>query len=239
MYFLSPKAKLEEVYVGLGALILGPSVIGAGTVIDSYVVVGYLTRLSLSALRSLRVNVKGLVEESDRLSRGARIGRNCLVRTGSVIYEDCELGDDVELGHNVLVRERTVIGRGTTIGTGAIIEGQCRIGERVSVQSNAFLPLLTVIEDDVFIGPRVVITNDKYPKSRRIVPTVVKRGAVLGANATLIAGVTVGEEAVVAAGAVVTRDVKPGKLVAGVPAREVGDVADYKAKKKIYELGNS
>ncbi|MEM1538674.1 MAG: DapH/DapD/GlmU-related protein [Candidatus Nezhaarchaeales archaeon] len=235
MYFLSPKAKLEGVHIGPGALILGPSSIGAGTLIDAFVVVGYLTRSSLMSLRSLNINATKLLEEGDKLSRGAKIGRNCLIRTGSVIYEGCEIDDEVEVGHNVLIRENTITGRSTVIGSGTIIEGQCRIGRNVSIQSNAFLPLLTVIEDDVFIGPRAVITNDKYPKSRRIVPTVVKRRAILGANATIIAGVTVGEEAVVAAGAVVTKDVKPGKVVAGVPAKEVGDVADYKAKKKAYE----
>lgn len=235
MHFVSSRAKFKGAYVGPGALILGPTVIGTGTVVDAYVVIGYPTRSSLATLRSLKANAERLIEGSDKRSKGARIGKNCLVRTGSVIYEGCKIGDDVEIGHNVLVREYTVIGRSTTIGTGTIIEGQCRIGRDVSVQSNAFLPLLTVIEDGVFVGPRVVITNDRYPKSRRIVSTVVKKGAVLGANATIIAGVTVGENAIIAAGAVVTKDVKPGKLVVGVPAREVGDVAGYKAKQEAYE----
>jgi len=146
-----------------------------------------------------------------------------------------EIGDGVEFGHNVLVRELTKIGSRVRIGTQTIIERDVKIGDGAWIQSLVYIPNGTVIEEGVFIGPNAVITNDKYPPSRRLAPVVIRRGAVIGANATLVAGIEVGEDAVVAAGAVVTRDVPPGVIVAGVPARVIGKAEDYYKKKAVYE----
>jgi len=223
MGFISPRAKINARYVSPDAYIYGPTAVGEESYIDA-AVIGYPSRSKLLTFKP-----------PDEVSNGARIGRGVIVRSGVVIYEDVEIRDGVEFGHNVLVRELTKIGSRVRIGTQTIIERDVKIGDGAWIQSMVYIPNGTVIEEDVFIGPNAVITNDKYPPSRRLAPVVIRRGAVIGANATLVAGIEVGEGAVVAAGAVVTRDVPPGVVVAGVPARVIGKADEYMKKKAVYE----
>lgn len=228
MGFISSKARLSEAVVG-DAVILGPSVVGKGSFIDDWVTIGYPVRRKIKTIKR--------IDELDSVSDGARIGEACVIRRGTVIYENVEVGNNVETGHNVLIRENTAIGDGARIGTSTIIDGNVKVGRGVNIQSMVYIPIGTVIEDDVFIGPNVVITNDKYPPSRRLQGVVIRRGAVIGANATLIAGIEVGEGAVVAAGSVVTRNVEPRTVVAGVPARPIYSVDEYLMKRRVYESG--
>ena len=152
--------------------------------------------------------------------RGAVIGRNALIRSGTVIYCDVEIGDDFQCGHNVLIRERTRIGNHVAVGTATVIEGDTTIGSDVRIQSLAFIPTNTVIGNGVFIGPHAVLTNDRYPPHGRpeLKGPVLEDNSVVSANATVLPGITVGKGACVAAGAVVTRDVPARKLAIGVPA---------------------
>ena len=153
--------------------------------------------------------------------RVAVIGKNALIRSGTTIYCDVEIGDDFQCGHNVLIRERTRIGSRVAVGTATIIEGDSGIGDDVRIQSLAFIPTHTVIGDGVFIGPHVVLTNDRYPPLGRpeLRGPVLKDHSVIGANATVLPGIVVGKGACVAAGAVVTRDVPAHRLAIGVPAQ--------------------
>jgi acetyltransferase-like isoleucine patch superfamily enzyme len=122
------------------------------------------------------------------------------------------------------VRERTEIGDESVVGRGASVENDVRIGERVRMQTGAYVTAWSVVEDDVFVAPGALLTND--PTAGRRTPDVELRGATLrrgcriGAGAVLLPGIEVGADAFVAAGAVVTRDVPPEALVMGVPARE-------------------
>ena len=170
--------------------------------------------------------LKGLGCEVDVNKRLVEIGDNVVLRSGCVVYEDVKIGCDVEFGHHVLVREGTEIGDGSKIGTNTVIDGFSRVGRRVSIQSNVYIPLNTVIEDHVFLGPNVVLTNDKYlmRTDYELRGPVIRRGASVGANATILPGVEVGVEAMVGAGSVVIRDVPPKTIVAGVPARKIGEV---------------
>ena len=219
------------------AVILGGSVVGDGSIVDAFTIVGYPSRRSLAgALEALGVG-GGYLEVLDRASRGARVGANCHLRSFTVIYEDVVLGDNVQTGHHVLIREGTVVGSGSVVGSGTIIDGGVRIGERVRIESGVYIPPGTVIGNDVFIGPRAVFTNDRYPPSRRLVGAVVEDGAVIGANATILPGVRIGRGAVVAAGSVVTRDVPEETVVAGVPARPIAGRAEYEEKRRRWETG--
>lgn len=152
---------------------------------------------------------------------GTTLGRNALLRSGTVIYCDVEIGDDFQCGHGVLIRERTSIGNGTSIGSMSVIEGYTSIGSGVRIQSMVFIPAHTTIGDRVFIGPHAVLLNDRYPPRGRpsLQGPCIKEDAVIGGNSTLLPGITVCEAAVIAAGAVVTRDVPPCTLAIGVPAR--------------------
>ena len=153
--------------------------------------------------------------------RGAVIGKNALIRSGTVIYCDVEIGDDFQCGHNVLIREKTRIGSRTAVGTATVIEGETTIGSDVRIQSLAFIPTNTIIGNGAFIGPHAVLTNDRYPPLGRpeLRGPVLRDRAVIGANATVLPGITIGEGACVAAGAVVTRNIPPRKMAIGVPAR--------------------
>lgn len=144
----------------------------------------------------------------------------------AVVEDGAEIGAGTNVWHFVHVRsgarvgERCVLGKSVFVDAGAVVGSGCRIQNFVSIYSGVTL------EDDVFVGPSAVFTNDRYPRASgdrwQLLPTLVRRGASIGANATLLCGITVGEWAVVGAGAVVTRDVEPHRLVVGNPAKAVG-----------------
>lgn len=149
------------------------------------------------------------------------IGDSAVIRAGTVIYCAVTIGDDFMTGHNVVVREDTVIGDHVLIGTNSVIDGSTKIGSHVSIQSMVYIPTNSVIGDHVFIGPNAVFTNDKYPvriKAELIGP-ILRNGVTIGANATVLPGIEVGDGAVVAAGAVVTKNVPAWRLAVGSPAR--------------------
>lgn len=152
---------------------------------------------------------------------GVTLGRNATIRSGTILYCEVVAGDDFQTGHNVMIREKTRIGDRVAIGTNTICEGNCQIGSDVSVQSMAFIPTNTWIGDRVFVGPHVVLTNDRYPPTGigGLAGPVIEDGAAIGANTTVLPGVRIGAGALVAAGSVVTRDVPPGMLAVGNPAR--------------------
>lgn len=150
------------------------------------------------------------------------IGRDCVIRSGAVIYSAVKIGDRFRSGHNTLIRDNTVIGDSVLVGTGAVVDGDCIIGNRVSIQTGVYITKDTTIEDGVFMGPLSVTTNDKYMKyGAELRGPIIKQGARVGANATILPGVVVGRNSVVGSGAVVTRDVADNDVVAGNPARSI------------------
>jgi acetyltransferase-like isoleucine patch superfamily enzyme len=164
---------------------------------------------------------------------GTTIGKDAVLRSGTIIYCDVIIGDRFQSGHNVLIREKTQIGDRVSIGTAVIIEGNTRIGCDVSLQSMVYIPTNTTIGDHVFIGPNAVLTNDRYPPSGigGLVGPVIESHAAIGANATILPGIHIGEGALVAAGAIVTRDVPAHTLAVGAPAK-IQDLPSALATKK-------
>jgi acetyltransferase-like isoleucine patch superfamily enzyme len=150
---------------------------------------------------------------------GTTIGHHAILRSGTIIYCDVIIGNYFQSGHNTLIREKTRIGDRTAIGTATVIDGNTSIGNDVSLQSLVYIPTNTTIGNHVFIGPNAVLTNDRYPPSRCLKGPVVKTGAAIGANATILPGVCIGEGALVAAGSIVTRDVPDYMMAVGTPAR--------------------
>jgi acetyltransferase-like isoleucine patch superfamily enzyme len=150
---------------------------------------------------------------------GSTIGRHAVLRSGTIIYCDVIIGNNFQSGHNTLIREKTRIGDRTAIGTATVIDGNTIIGNGVSMQSMVYIPTNTIIGDSVFIGPNAVLTNDRYPPSGSLEGPVIKAGAAIGANATILPGVCIGEGAFVAAGSIVTRDVPDHMMAIGTPAR--------------------
>ncbi len=228
--YLSSRSKILG-RVMEGAVILGASIVGEGTFIDDYVTIGYPSR------DKLREKSVTSYDDLDKVSEGAMIGRGCIIRRGSIIYENSRLDDGVELGHNVLVRSGSRIGRSSRIGTGAQIDGDVMIGDEVSVQSLAYIPAKSRIGNKVFIGPLVCVTNDLYPPSRRLVGISIEDEAVIGAASILLPGIRIGKGAVVAAGSIVTEDVDEYSVVMGSPAKPYETRTNYETKKRAYEAG--
>ena len=149
-----------------------------------------------------------------------------------VIFPRVDIGGGTRLGNYVLIRSDTRVGTDCTIGSHCDIEGEVAIGNRVSLQSFCYITRGVVIEDDVFCGPSMVFTNVMNPRSavsrkEEYMTTRVRRGATIGANATIICGSTLGEYAFVGAGAVVKGDIPPYAMVVGVPARIAGWMSQH------------
>lgn len=161
----------------------------------------------------------GYVHDAD--APPAVIGDDATVREGTIVYADSSIGDEFTTGHNAVVREETTVGDDVLVGTDTTIDGSSTIGSHVSLQTGVYVPTETTIGDRVFVGPRAVLTNDPHPLRREadLVGPTLEDDASIGANATLLPDVTVGEGAFVAAGAVVAEDVPPETLAVGVPAR--------------------
>lgn len=168
------------------------------------------------------------------------IGDGARLRTHTVIYAGVVIGETFQSGHGVLIREFTRIGRGVSVGSGSVVEHHVEIGNEVRIHSQVFIPECTVLEDGCWIGPRVVLTNVPYPISKRAKEYLranrICRGAKVGANATVLPGVVVGERALVGAGAVVTRDVPPETVVVGNPAKVIKKIWDLRYSEDPTEL---
>jgi len=146
----------------------------------------------------------------------------------AVVEEDVVIGSGTRIWHFVHIRKGARIGKNCNIGKGVYIDKNVVIGDNVKIQNFVSIYYGVTLEDDVFVGPHATFTNDLYPRSFnadwQVVPTIVKKGASIGANATIVCGVTIGEYAMVGAGAVVTKDVPAFGLVYGNPARLKGFV---------------
>jgi acetyltransferase-like isoleucine patch superfamily enzyme len=193
----------------------GRNWIGAYTMILENVILGYPTSDVLVSMMTKRTRTE------DLRYPGVRIGHHCIIRSEAVIYRDVEIGNYVRTGHKVLIREKSRIGNHVLVGTNVVVDNESRIGNRVSIQSTVYIPTGTVIEDGVFIGPNAVFLNDRFPirvKTALTAP-VIRKGATIGGNATILPGVVVNEGAFVAAGAVVTKNVPAWHIAIGAPAR--------------------
>jgi acetyltransferase-like isoleucine patch superfamily enzyme len=159
------------------------------------------------------------------------IGDGTVVSTGAIVFAGSRIGARVILGDQSCVRERVTIGDDVVIGRGSLVENDTTIGAMTKIQAEAYITAYSTLEEHVFIAPCVVTTNDNYmgrtERRRELVkgPTI-RRGARIGGGAVLCPGIEIGEEAFVGAGAVVTKDVAPGVIVVGNPARVLREVPE-------------
>lgn len=204
--------------IGHGVVIHPDTIIGNGVRIDDNTVIG---KLPMKAALSAITREQSLT--------GCEISDHCLVGALAVIYRGCRLGAHVLVADLASIREDVEIGGYTIIGRGVTVENKVRIGQRCKIETEAYITALSEIEDSCFIAPEVTFTNDNFvgrtkDRFKFHKGVTLKRGARVGANATLLPGICVGGDSLIAAGSVVTRDVPGGKIVCGVPARELRDV---------------
>jgi UDP-2-acetamido-3-amino-2,3-dideoxy-glucuronate N-acetyltransferase len=146
-----------------------------------------------------------------------------------VIYRGCEIGRKVLVADLATIRENVTVGDFTIVGRGVAIENYCRIGRYVKLETNAYITAYSELDDRVFIAPCVATSNDNFigrseERFKHFKGITVRRGGRIGVNATILPGIIIGEDALVAAGALVTKDVPAHKIVAGVPAKVFRDV---------------
>lgn len=207
----------EEVLFGAHVVVHDDTVIGAGCAIEDHAVLGKRPRLSPHSRASGTV-------------RGLRIGAGASVGTGAVLFAGADIGERAIVGDQAFVRERSTVGAGSVIGQGSALDNDVLVGARARVQSRVYLTAFTVVEDDVFVGPGALTTNDhtmaRHDSQSPLRGPTLRRACRIGGGAVILPGVEVGAEAFVAAGALVTRDVPARAVVMGVPARVVREVPE-------------
>ncbi len=198
------------------ARLYGENIIGEGCIILENVIIGY------PATETLQDIMIGKIAYEELKQPATSIGDHALIRSGTIIYSNVKIGRNFRTGHNALIRENTIIGDNVLIGSQVVIEGNAVIGNNVSIQSNAFIPVNSEIGDMVFIGPGAILTNEKYPAARIgnvLKGPVLRKGVSVGAGAVILPAIIIGEGSMIAAGAVVTRDVPEWHIAVGSPAR--------------------
>ena len=208
----------DNCHIGYNVVIKEGTIIGNNVRIDDNTVIGkYPMRASLSIFKK-ELNLSP-----------AHIGSNCLIGTNTVIYIGSSISNNVLIADLASVRENTTIGEYTIIGRGVTIENYVKIGKCCKLESECYITAYSELEDYVFIAPGVVTSNDNFlgrteERFKHFKGITVKRGGRIGANAVILPGKTIGEDALIAAGSVVTKDVPPRKIVMGSPAQIIREV---------------
>lgn len=237
--FISDKAKLGEnitfdknIIIEDGVIIGGNCQIGYNVVIRKGTIIGNNVRIDDNTVIGkcpMRASLSIFKEESNLPP--TNIGSNCLIGANTVIYVGSSISNNVLIADLASIRENTAIGECTIIGRGVTVENYVKIGKRCKLESECYITAYSELEDYVFIAPGVVTSNDNYlgrteERFKHFKGVTVKKGARIGANAVILPGKIIGEDALVAAGSVVTKDMPPRKIVMGSPARIIRDVPE-------------
>jgi acetyltransferase-like isoleucine patch superfamily enzyme len=201
------------------AIVYPGTVVGEGCKILDYAVVGKQPTLSPRSTAK-REDLPPLV-----------LGAGSIVSTGAVVFAGSTVGERVIVGDQACVRERCEIGDDVVIGRGSLVENDTSVGARTRIQAHAYVTAYSLLEEDVFIAPCVITTNDNFmgrteKRLELMKGPTVRRGARVGGGSVLLPGIEIGEEAFIGAGAVVLRDVPPRAVMVGSPARQIREVPD-------------
>jgi UDP-2-acetamido-3-amino-2,3-dideoxy-glucuronate N-acetyltransferase len=204
--------------IGAGAVVHGRTEVGERCLIEDGAVLGKRPRLR-AASSAAGAEIGALVLEAD-----------VTVCSGAVVYAGAHIATTAIIGDQAQVRERATVGAGSVVGRASSVDFEAHIGARVLIQTGVYVTGGSVVEDDVFLGPGVLTTNDhtmgRHPAGEHLLGPTFRRACRVGGGAVLVPGIVIGEEAFVAAGALVTRDVGAREVVMGAPARVVRRVPD-------------
>jgi UDP-2-acetamido-3-amino-2,3-dideoxy-glucuronate N-acetyltransferase len=207
----------EGVRFGAFVVVHEGTVIGDGCTIEDHAVLGKRPRLSAASRPAGELPAL-------ELAPGVSVG------SGAIVFAGARIATGTIVGDQSFVRERSSVGEDSVIGRGSVLDNDVRLGARVRVQTNVYLAAFSTVEDDVFIGPGVTSTNDdtmgRHAPGAPLSGAVLRHACRVGGGAVLTPGVEIGEEAFVAAGALVTRDVPARAVVMGAPARVVREVGE-------------
>ncbi len=217
-----------NVVVYPGAIIEDQVTLGNNVVVHNNVLIRSGTTVNDNAVLGRVPQVAGIIQRKPKTDLGRlEIGKNCVIGAGVVLYVGTVIGDDTLIGDLTSIREECKIGNRVVIGRGVMLNYNIEIRDRARVMDTSHFGGDMIVEEDVFIGPHVCSANDNSIGLRSSVTRKgphICRGASIGIGAILLAGVTIGEQAIVAAGALVQEDVPARKMVLGMPARIKGDV---------------
>ena len=209
----------KNVNIGYGSIIYPNVVIGDNTFIGPYSILGEPTG-------SFYNENSASVEKHD--FKKTIIGSNSVIRSHSIIYEDVEIGDGFQSGHRITIREKSILGINCSVGTLSDIQGSVSIGKYVRLHSNAHIGQHSIIEDYAWIYPYVVLTNDPHPPVYSPKGVTIKKYAVISTSSVIMPGIVIGENALVGAHSVVTKNVDDEMLVVGNPAKVRCSVRDIR-----------
>lgn len=159
---------------------------------------------------------------------GLLIGKNAIIRSGTIVYTDSEIGEYLSTGHHAIIREKSIIGKHVSIGSISDIQGNCLIGSYVRMHSNVHVGQLSRIDSFVWIYPYTVLTNDPTPPSKDFKGVHIYPFAVVATSSTIMPGIEVDSDTLIAAGATVAQNIPRFSVVGGCPAKVIGDVRTIK-----------
>jgi acetyltransferase-like isoleucine patch superfamily enzyme len=204
--------------------------LGGNVVIHDGTVVGEEARIQDGAVLGKPLALGSASTAARAPLPALQLGARATVGANAVLLAGARVGDGAVVGDRAHVRERAVVGEDSVVGSGSAVDNDVTIGARVKIQTACYLTAFSVVEDDVFVAPGVTTTNDndmgRHERGARLRGATLRRACRVGAGSIVLPGVEVGEEAFVAAGSVVTRDVAARTLVMGAPAKVVRDVED-------------
>lgn len=215
----------EGCVIGPGVRVGPGCVIGHHVVIHADTVIGSEVRIDDHAtLGKLPMRAANSAVTKEQALPPLTVGDACIVGTGAVLYRGAAIDARVLLADLCTVRENVTIGRGTIVGRGVTVENVCRIGRYCKLESDCYITAYSELEDRVFVAPGVVTSNDNFvgrtaERFKHFKGVRVKKGGRIGAGSVVLPGITIGEDGLVAAGSVVTRDVPPRTIVLGAPAK--------------------
>jgi acetyltransferase-like isoleucine patch superfamily enzyme len=226
---LRPDDRGPGLMLGEGVVVGEGVVFGAHVVVHEGVLIGDGCTIEDHAVLGKRPRLAGN-SSSGGEAGPLRLSERVTVCAGAIVFAGASVAKGTILGDQCFVRERSTIGAGSVVGRGSVVDNDVSIGARARIQTNVYLTARTVVEDDVFVGPCASTTNDhtmgRHGPDHPLRGAILRRACRIGGGAVLTPGVEVGEEAFVAAGAVVTHDVPARAVVMGVPARVVREVPD-------------